>query len=148
MVDDAIVVGEHADHRYRAYGEDPNTAAENAARRMAMPVFAATLTTVIAFFGLVIIGGRFGDLIRDIPYTVIAVLIASMVECFLILPHHMAHALNASNHTKFSRARLAVAVASVVTLGAIVSGGLSYICLLYTSPSPRDLSTSRMPSSA
>ena len=127
VVDDAIVVGEHADHRYRAYGEDPNTAAENAARRMAMPVFAATLTTVIAFFGLVIIGGRFGDLIRDIPYTVIAVLIASMVECFLILPHHMAHALNASNHTKFSRARLAVAVASVVTLGAIVSGGLSYI---------------------
>ena len=26
--------------------------------------------------------------------------------------------------------------------------GLSMICLLYTSPSPRDLSTSRMPSSA
>ena len=27
-------------------------------------------------------------------------------------------------------------------------GRLFYICLLYTSPSPRDLSTSRMPSSA
>ena len=26
--------------------------------------------------------------------------------------------------------------------------GLQYTCLLYTSPSPRDLSTSRMPSSA
>ena len=26
--------------------------------------------------------------------------------------------------------------------------GFSYTCLLYTSPSPRDLSTSRMPSSA
>jgi len=26
--------------------------------------------------------------------------------------------------------------------------GIDYICLLYTSPSPRDLSTSRMPSSA
>ena len=25
---------------------------------------------------------------------------------------------------------------------------LNYVCLLYTSPSPRDLSTSRMPSSA
>ena len=25
---------------------------------------------------------------------------------------------------------------------------MAYICLLYTSPSPRDLSTSRMPSSA
>ena len=28
------------------------------------------------------------------------------------------------------------------------SGILAYACLLYTSPSPRDLSTSRMPSSA
>ena len=27
-------------------------------------------------------------------------------------------------------------------------GGVVYSCLLYTSPSPRDLSTSRMPSSA
>ena len=93
VVDDAIVVGEHADHRARHYGESPVVAAENAARRMAMPVFAATLTTVIAFFGLIAVGGRFGDLIADIPFTVIAVLIASLVECFLILPNHMSHAL-------------------------------------------------------
>lgn len=93
VVDDAIVVGEHADHRARYYGESPVVAAENAARRMAMPVFAATLTTVIAFFGLIAVGGRFGDLIADIPFTVIAVLIASLVECFLILPNHMSHAL-------------------------------------------------------
>ena len=32
--------------------------------------------------------------------------------------------------------------------GAFESGKVYYICLLYTSPSPRDLSTSRMPSSA
>ena len=61
VVDDAIVVGEHADFRARRLGEDPVTAAENAAKRMAAPVFAATLTTVIAFFGLVAIGGRFGS---------------------------------------------------------------------------------------
>ncbi len=93
VVDDAIVVGEHADYRARRFGEHPYVAAETAARRMAMPVFAATLTTIIAFFGLIAIGGRFGDLIRDIPFTVIAVLAASLVECFLILPNHMAHAL-------------------------------------------------------
>ena len=57
------------------------------------PVFSATLTTIIAFFGLTSIGGRFGDLIADIPFTVIVVLAASLIECFLILPHHMAHAL-------------------------------------------------------
>ncbi len=96
VVDDAIVVGEHADHRFRTYGESAMEAAENAARRMSMPVFAATLTTIIAFFGLVAVGGRFGDLIRDIPFTVIAVLAASLVECFLILPNHMAHAMRAA----------------------------------------------------
>ena len=31
---------------------------------------------------------------------------------------------------------------------AIMYSGGGYVCLLYTSPSPRDLSTSRMPSSA
>ncbi|MCL3881493.1 efflux RND transporter permease subunit [Marivita sp. GX14005] len=93
VVDDAIVVGEHADHLARD-GLPPTLAAERAAQRMAMPVFAATLTTVIAFFALVAVGGRFGDLIADIPFTVIAVLLASLVECFLILPNHMAHALS------------------------------------------------------
>ena len=92
VVDDAIVVGEHADHLART-GLPPVDAAERAAHRMALPVFAATLTTIIAFFGLVAIGGRFGDLIADIPFTVIAVLAASLVECFLILPNHMAHAI-------------------------------------------------------
>lgn len=92
VVDDAIVVGEHADHLARS-GLPPVEAAERAAHRMALPVFAATLTTIIAFFGLVAIGGRFGDLIADIPFTVIAVLAASLVECFLILPNHMAHAI-------------------------------------------------------
>jgi hypothetical protein len=41
----------------------------------------------------VAVGGRFGGLIADIPFTVIVVLLASLVECFLILPNHMAHAL-------------------------------------------------------
>ena len=127
VVDDAIVVGEHADYRHRSLGESPEVAAENAAKRMAMPVFAATLTTVIAFFGLIAVGGRFGDLIRDIPYTVIVVLIASLVECFLILPHHMAHALAASTKTRFSRVRLALAVGSIFIVAAIVSGGLSFL---------------------
>ena len=93
VVDDAIVVGEHADFRVRRLGEDPVVAAERAAKRMFSPVFSATLTTVIAFFGLVAIGGRFGSLIADIPFTVIIVLIASLMECFLILPHHLSKAM-------------------------------------------------------
>jgi multidrug efflux pump subunit AcrB len=93
VVDDAIVVAEHADHRHRKLGESPDLAPVNAVRRMLGPVFSSTTTTVLAFIGLLFIGGEFGRLIADIPLVVTAVLIASLVESFLILPNHMRHAL-------------------------------------------------------
>ncbi|WP_172300385.1 efflux RND transporter permease subunit [Pseudoruegeria sp. HB172150] len=93
VVDDAIVVAEHADHRARRLPETPVQAAENAARKMFPPVFSSTVTTVIAFFGLTVISGRFGEMIADIPFTVIVVLLASLIECFLILPNHMSHSI-------------------------------------------------------
>lgn len=101
VVDDAIVVGEHADFRARRLGESAVGAAENAALRMAAPVFSATVTTVTAFFALTAISGRFGSLIADIPFTVIVVLLASLAECFLILPHHMSHALASINRRRW-----------------------------------------------
>jgi multidrug efflux pump subunit AcrB len=101
VVDDAIVVGEHADFRARNLGENPVAAAENAAIRMAPPVFSATITTIIAFSGLTLISGTFGDFMADIPFTVIVVLFASLVECFLILPNHMSHALKNINKRKW-----------------------------------------------
>ena len=101
VVDDAIVVGEHADFRARSLGEHPVIAAEEGARRMAAPVFASTLTTVIAFGGLLVIGGRMGNMVYDIPLTVIAVLSASLIECFLILPNHMSHALSHAADNKW-----------------------------------------------
>jgi multidrug efflux pump subunit AcrB len=101
VVDDAIVVGEHADFRARRLGETPVVAAENAARRMFAPVFSSTITTIIAFFGLVSIGGRFGDLLAAIPFTVIVVLIASLAECFLILPNHLSHSIDHTGKTRW-----------------------------------------------
>ena len=55
------------------------------------------------------------------------------------------------NGTVKDRAALAMlhaAVANALERGTSVPTILEYSCLLYTSPSPRDLSTSRMPSSA
>ncbi len=101
IVDDAIVVGEHADFRARRLGEPPVEAAENAARRMAAPVISATLTTIMAFLALTAIRGRFGTLIADIPFTVIAVLTASLIECFLVLPHHMSRALRGARRRRW-----------------------------------------------
>jgi len=131
VVDDAIVVGEHADYRARTLGEPPEVAAENAARRMASPVFSATVTTVLAFAALTAVGGRFGSLIADIPYTVIAVLIASLVECFLILPNHMAHALKDRTVEGLSRVRIGVAALAVSIAVWVLAGFFAFLLVAF-----------------
>ncbi|MEM7225481.1 MAG: efflux RND transporter permease subunit [Pseudomonadota bacterium] len=101
IVDDAIVVGEHAETRYRA-GDPPLLAAERGARRMIVPVFSSSLTTICAFIPLFAITGIIGQIIEAIPLVIVAVIVASLVECFLVLPAHMRGALTHGP----SRARL------------------------------------------
>ncbi len=95
IVDDAIVVGEHVDTRSRL-GLSPLAAAVSGAHRMTVPVFAAALTTISAFLPLFVISGIIGQIISAIPQVAVAVLIASLIECFLILPGHLSGALRAS----------------------------------------------------
>ena len=92
VVDDAIVVGEHAETRFQQ-GLSSLDAAIAGAHRMAAPVTSATLTTVAAFMPLFLISGIMGQIISAIPFVVIAVLLASLLECFYVLPGHLSHAL-------------------------------------------------------
>ncbi len=92
IVDDAIVVGEDAlAHHER--GEPALQAAEGGAHRMLSPVMASSLTTVAAFLPLMMIGGEMGNILFAIPLVIIAVIFASLIECFMILPGHLHHAL-------------------------------------------------------
>ena len=95
VVDDAIVVGEHALVK-RNSGLAPAEAAAEAARHMMVPVLSASLTTIAAFVPVMMISGIIGDIIVAIPLVVVAVLLASLVECFLILPGHMRAAFSMS----------------------------------------------------
>lgn len=88
IVDDAIVVGEDAYAHYKM-GEAPMYASEGGARRMFWPVIASSLTTVAAFLPLMMVSGPMGKILGDIPFIMICVLLASVVECFLILPAHL-----------------------------------------------------------
>lgn len=99
VVDDAIVVGEHAEARFRD-GLGPLDAAIAGARRMAAPVTSATLTTVAAFMPLFMISGIMGQIISAIPFVVVAVLLASLLECFFVLPGHLSHALRPDTHER------------------------------------------------
>ena len=91
VVDDAIVVGEHSSYLKNKRKLDHNKAPIVAATRMSMPVISAMLTTVAAFIPLFMVKGVIGEIIAAIPWVVCAVLIASLIECFLVLPAHLAH---------------------------------------------------------
>ena len=90
IVDDAIVVGEDALAQYQR-GTDPLASAEAGARRMLAPVLSSSLTTIAAFFPLLLVGGTLGTVLIDIPVVVICVILASLVESFLVLPGHLSH---------------------------------------------------------
>lgn len=104
IVDDAIVVGEHI-ATLEERGLSGVEASEKGARAMLPPVTAASITTMCAFLPIVFIGGRIGDIMVAIPLVVMAVLVASLIECFLILPGHLRH--SAKSNKKPSRLRAA-----------------------------------------
>ncbi len=107
IVDDAIVVGEDALAHFER-GEPPLQAAEGGAHRMFTPVMASSLTTVAAFLPLMMIGGEMGNILFAIPLVIIAVIFASLIESFLILPGHLRHALSRvdTSHSSVLRQRL------------------------------------------
>ena len=91
VVDDAIVIGEHAEYLKQKRNLPISEASVLAAKRMGPPVISAMLTTVAAFLPLFMVKGIIGVIIGAIPAVVCAVLVASLVECFFILPAHLAH---------------------------------------------------------
>ena len=91
VVDDAIVIGEHTEYLKEKRGIPIEKAAGIAATRMGPPVVSAMLTTVAAFLPLFTVKGIIGEIISAIPLVVVAVLIASLIEVFFILPAHLAH---------------------------------------------------------
>lgn len=85
LVDGAIVVTEYADrkmteglHRKKAYAL--------AAKRMAGPIIAATLTTLAAFLPLLFWPGVVGEFMKYLPITLIATLSASLLMALVFVP--------------------------------------------------------------
>ena len=88
VVDDAIIIGENI-FRKQEQGLPPLKAAVVGALEVGRPVIFAVLTTVVAFYPLLMAGGRMGNFMRNIPIVVIVVLLGSLVESLMILPAHL-----------------------------------------------------------
>ena len=90
VVDDAIVVAENV-HAERRKGTPALAAAIRGAQRVGRPVVFAVLTTVGAFAPLLLIPGPIGAMMRPLSIILIGVLLVSLVESLLVLPHHLSH---------------------------------------------------------
>jgi multidrug efflux pump subunit AcrB len=101
VVDDAIVVGEHALSQFQE-GKSPEEAAALGAHRMFTPVMASSLTTLAAFLPLIVMDE---PAINEIPMLMACVIIASLIECFLIMPGHLRHSFRQIQNHKPSAFR-------------------------------------------
>ncbi len=85
LVDGAIVVTEYAD-RKMIEGVGRREAYRQAARRMATPVIASTLTTLAAFLPLLFWTGVVGEFMKFLPITLVATLTASLAMALIFVP--------------------------------------------------------------
>lgn len=116
IVDDAIVVGEHTATRL-AMGDAPDVAAVNGAGTMFWPVIASGTTTIASFLPILMVGDVLGQIMMSMPVVVISIIIASLVECFFVLPGHLAHSLGARSGWSWWRVILVAGLPAVFLIG-------------------------------
>jgi multidrug efflux pump subunit AcrB len=92
LMDDAIVIAENIEAHTRQ-GKGPLEAAVDGARQVLPSVFASFATTTCIFGSLAFLKGDIGQILKVVPIVMLVVLVVSLVEAFLILPHHLKHAL-------------------------------------------------------
>lgn len=85
LVDGAIVVTELA-ARNIDRGMHPSRAYGQASKRMAWPIIASTLTTLVVFLPLVAWPGTVGEFMKFLPITVVICLLASLLVALIFLP--------------------------------------------------------------
>jgi len=99
LVDDAIIVGENVYTHYKM-GKTAKDAVIDSVAQIGAPVVMAVTTTIVAFTPLMYIPGIMGKFLAIMPKAVICILAISLVEAFIILPAHLAHALTPPKKNK------------------------------------------------
>lgn len=87
LVDDGIVIGENIFQHFER-GKSPMRAAIDGTVEVIPAVTASVLTTVVAFVPLILITGRM-EMMEEMAIIVIASLLISLIEAFLVLPAHL-----------------------------------------------------------
>lgn len=137
LVDDAIIVTEFAERRM-SEGMPKEEAFELAAKRMAGPVIAATMTRIAAFSPLLFWPGIIGDFMKYLPITLIVTLAASMAYALIFAPtlgaifakapvHEEEHLKDGAYMAVVKKAVHYPITALVLTLALLAGGFYSYV---------------------
>ncbi len=105
LMDDAIVIAENI-ARLREKGRSPMDAVVEGAAQVFPNVLASFGTTALIFGSLAFLSGDLGAVLRVVPVVMLFVLSVSLIEAFLILPHHLIHALEKPPSETGIRARV------------------------------------------
>ncbi len=113
LIDNSVVVLENIFRRLEL-GEPPATAAEQGGREVALPVLAATLTTVVVFFPVTLLYGVSKFLFSALALAVVISLFASYAVALTVVPlfcarflkhaHQGGHGIGARFNAAFNRA--------------------------------------------
>lgn len=109
LMDDAIVIAENI-ARLREKGKTALEAAVEGATQVFPNVLASFGTTAMIFGSLAFLEGNLGAVLRVVPVVMLFVLMVSLVEAFLILPHHLVHTLEAPVKPGGTRAKVEAAI--------------------------------------
>ncbi len=99
LMDDAIVIADNV-ARHRHEGLTPVEAAVVGVREVAPGVFASFFTTVSVFGALAFLEGDIGSILKVLPVILILTLSFSLVEAFLILPHHLMRTMRTADGSR------------------------------------------------
>ncbi|HHB91870.1 MAG TPA: efflux RND transporter permease subunit [Thioploca sp.] len=92
LMDDAIVLSESIDHEYRK-GKSPLDATIDGTNKVLRGVVSSFLTSAFLFGSLLMMKGDMGQVLGVLPVVLLSVLSISLLEAFLVLPHHLKHSL-------------------------------------------------------
>ncbi len=97
LIDNSVVVLENI-YRYLELGESPEAAAEKGGREVALPVLAATITTVIVFFPVTFLYGVSKFLFSALALAVVLSLFASYIVALTVVPLFCARFIKSPSH--------------------------------------------------
>ncbi|PCJ91022.1 MAG: acriflavin resistance protein [Porticoccaceae bacterium] len=97
LLDDAIVLSESIDHEYRK-GKSSLEATVDGTKKVFRGVFSSYLTSAFLFGSLLMMTGDMGQVLGVLPVVLLSVLTISLIEAFLVLPHHLKNSLEHTQH--------------------------------------------------